>query len=460
MKYRPKTKPWPHQKRALKFLIRHRGGAVFVPMRGGKCKITLDFAHAAELAWGIQRLCVVAPLSALGTWKSEIRKHLPDESELEILLINYERLYKRESTGEGREWEPIDHDRLAAWIEHKSTLMVCDESHRLAKPTSLQSKKAYRLGQAAKLRVILTGTAWHRKPIGIFGQLRFLDDRVLGTSYSAFKGQYAVYGGYGGFILKHYINLDILKSKVKSKAFTMKYVPLHPPTEQVIPVPLGKEAVDAYRQMAEESLVELRDSDVVATIPLTRALRLAQIAGGWAKDEEGQTHRIHTDLREAYRDWLKDRYEEGLEKLVVYARFRPELLDVAQTSASMGYQVLLLHGGVSGNKREQRIAEFDETSTPTVFVVQVNTGSEGIDLSASEIAVYYSLPQDLVPWDQSHARIRKFKDKITRGYYYFIPELPEGKPTVTGITLASLKAGKDLAETMDKDPLMVFESAL
>jgi superfamily II DNA/RNA helicase len=239
----------------------------------------------------------------------------------------------------------------------------------------------------------------------------------------------------------------------------MKYVPKLKAQHTVISVPLGEEAVHAYRQMAEESLLELSNSDAIGDLPITRVLRLAQISGGFVRDEDGAYHRVHFDLQRAFKDWLLDRKEEGHTKLVVFARFKKEIKDIAETVAHAGFQPLLLHGGVSGARREQRIAEFDETREPTVFISQVSAGREGIDLSAATIAVYYSIPTDLVSWDQSHARITRFKDKQTRAYYYFVPTLPTGS-SVAEITIASLKAGKDLAETMDRDPYMVFESAL
>jgi hypothetical protein len=36
--YRFKTRPYPHQVRALKFLLHHRGGGLQVPMRWGLSK--------------------------------------------------------------------------------------------------------------------------------------------------------------------------------------------------------------------------------------------------------------------------------------------------------------------------------------------------------------------------------------------------------------------------------------
>jgi SNF2-related domain/Helicase conserved C-terminal domain len=459
-KYRPKTPLWPHQMRALKKLLRQRGGALFIPMRGGKTKVALDFCAVAEKVWGAERVCVICPLSAVGVWRREVEKHLPDESKLQIYITNYERTYDRRRNG--RSWVPVDRAKLVQWVDARNTVVIVDESHRLANPTSVQSKKTWHIGQHADWRIIMTGTPWHRKPLGIFGQMRFLDSSVLGTRYGRFKKRYAEFGGYGGFVVKRYINLDELRDLVGARAYTMRYVPRHRPTVTPIPVPLGGPAVSAYREMQRESLLEIRKAKKmhVATAPiaLTRALRLAQIAGGWVRDEDGNYHRVHTDLRDAFEDWLTDRREEGTQKVVVYARFKPELRDVAEVSLRCAYNILLLHGGVTGYKREQRIAEFDETDEPTIFIAQVAAGSEGIDLSASRVAVYYSPPQSLVHWDQSKARIRKWKDKEARGYFYFIPELPDRIPSVTGITIANLEAGRELADYMQKDPEVLFEA--
>src|SRR4029079_4482502 len=177
VRYKPKTKFWPHQKRALKKLVRQRGGALFIPMRGGKTKVVLDFVAIAWKQWGLRHVVIGCPLSAIGVWRSQINIHLPDDVEVTFVVLNYERLYKRQSyyTEDGRSWEPVDHVKLSSFLSSEKSLMVVDESHRLAAPTSLQSKKAWRLGQNANWRIIMTGTPWHRKPLGIFGQFQFLD---------------------------------------------------------------------------------------------------------------------------------------------------------------------------------------------------------------------------------------------------------------------------------------------
>lgn len=151
-KYRFKTKPYKHQVKALRILLRNEGGALFMPMRSGKTKVVIDFIGALYIKYRVTKILIVCPLSAMGVWRNEIRKHMPEEirKAVSVKILNYERLYEREQYYEEDEqgevergWVPVDNDEL---MDFGADVMILDESHRIGNPSSLVSKKAYKLG--------------------------------------------------------------------------------------------------------------------------------------------------------------------------------------------------------------------------------------------------------------------------------------------------------------------------
>jgi SNF2 family DNA or RNA helicase len=450
-RYKFKTKPYRHQVKALKHALRHyKAVALFMPMRSGKTKTAIDWVGMLHLKFGVERVLIVCPLSVVGVWKKQLRIHLPDEyvGKIKFLIINYEKVYDRERYEvEGDNgWTPIPREVLYRW---RPDVVIVDEAHKIGNPTAAQSYHLWRLVEETqpKARMILTGTPFHRKILMVFGMFRFLDSKIFGTSFAAYKRDYGRWAGYGGFKLVGQKNTKRWRKKIAPVTFLMKSLPIVAPQHEVVPYRL-QESEDAYKSMADEFIAWIGDGVVEAPIALTRALRLAQICGGRLRDSEGKLQRVGQEKRRALKGLVEDQFVPNeLGKFVVFARFVPELKDIVEVCRGAGYETYLMYGKTPGEVREQRIAEFQESEEPCVFISQVSTGSMGIELSAASVCVFYSLPESLVTYDQDCARIRRFKDKRTLTYYYMV-----GEGTIEEVNLSALKANLELIDVIERDP--------
>jgi SNF2 family DNA or RNA helicase len=446
--YRYKTKPYPHQVKALKRLLEQRpqGGAVFAPMRTGKCKIAIDFAQCLSLKGKIDSVLVVCPLSVISVWHRQLRIHGDEIYNLEWKVINYESIYSRQRVPEfgARAWAAIRSDELRSWIKGKRVLIVVDESHKIGNAQSQQAKHLQRLADSLGVqhRVIMTGTPFHRKKkLLIFGQYKFLDKSVFGTSYAAFKSRYARFGGFGGYVLLGYLRQDEFRKKVAARAFVMASVPLVPAQHTIRSFPL-EESEEAYAEMAKEGLWR----DIEAPNPLARGIRLSQIASGVVRSN-GRIVRVGSERERAFQGLLEELKDNGHEKIVVFTRWLPPMWTIGKVGRGLGYSILPFHGGVNATMRERRIDFFQESSNPSLFISQTATGSLGIELSVASVAVFYTLPTGLVDYDQDLARIRLFRDKRTLSYYYLIAD-----GTVDEPHLASLRSGIEFVDVLTRHP--------
>lgn len=76
--YKFKTKPYKHQKKALKKLLKNRwGGALLMEPRTGKTKVLIDYASIMHLRGHVNRVVVFAPTGVMGVWEEEIPIHCP-----------------------------------------------------------------------------------------------------------------------------------------------------------------------------------------------------------------------------------------------------------------------------------------------------------------------------------------------------------------------------------------------
>ena len=457
MKYKFKTRPYRHQvraiRKALRSLNREGWAAFFMPMRSGKTKAVIDTICILQMKYGVERVIIVAPLSVIGVWRNQLRIHKPDGFKFRIILVNYEMVYARGESEVGGAWEPKKRKEL---YKFKPQVIVVDESHKIGDPSAAQSKHLYYLQRQFPdcFKLIMTGTPFHRKPHKTYGQFRFANENIFPMSYGAFKKRVSRWGGYGGFKYLGAKNEKWFLKKISRGTFMMKTLPYVKPQHEVVPYDL-EESLPAYRSMADDSIADLGNGSMVeAPIALTRALRLAQLCGGRLRDSEGVLCRVGQEKRRAFAGLVDQFVENEVDKFIVFHRFVPEMVDSIKECRSAGYRVYLMYGQTPGDLREQRIAAFDEAPGRAVFISQVSTGALGIDLSAAAVAVFYSLPESLVDYDQDCARTRKWKDRRTLTYYYLT-----GRGTIEEAHLSALHANLSLIDALERDPMLLSYSA-
>lgn len=469
MRYKFVYPPRPHQVPALKELLRREGGGLQVPKRYGKTKIAVDFAAAMSVKRGGSDLnvLVLCPVSVLSVWPTEIAKHSPVRSvwiqpdvstELTsgsaahpkgILwwrIVNFESSWKRVNLDpyNRRSMSALPRDDLKGM-----DIVIIDESHNVGNPTAVTSKMAFVYCRDAKHVVFMTGSMFERKPIYTFGQIKCYDPSIFGTNYGAFKKQIEIRNKRNEHILLGYKNLDWMMKKIKPVVFITDKVPQQPPVHQVIGYEMPAKERRLYDEMEAESAVAVNGEFFTAELILTRHMRLMQIIGGWMKRAEGGNYvRVGKAHRDMFKQHLTDMASQGIEKLVVTARFVPEFYDIATVVRQLGYDVLFLHGRIpKGTPRLRRINQFQSTSRPTVIICQPQTASEGIDLSAASNMIWYSLPESYVVYDQMCARIELYGEKRTLGYDYIMPYHSRAQ-----LTYDALMNQQDVAKYITSDP--------
>ena len=147
----------PFQIRDLSKLLALANGANFSVPGAGKTSVAYATYESERRAGRVERLLVVAPLSAFESWEDEaqacfdpvpaVARFTGEASpSTEILLVNYQRL----ESGYGA---------LAEWAASRSTHMILDEAHRMKRGwTGEWGRNCLTLANLATRRDILTGT--------------------------------------------------------------------------------------------------------------------------------------------------------------------------------------------------------------------------------------------------------------------------------------------------------------
>ena len=99
MKYKFKTKPFAHQKKALEDSWDKEFYALFMEMGTGKSKVAVDTLALLYQEKNITAALVIAPKGVYDNWvQGEIPKHLPDSIQKQIVkwMPNNSQKYQKE----------------------------------------------------------------------------------------------------------------------------------------------------------------------------------------------------------------------------------------------------------------------------------------------------------------------------------------------------------------------------
>ncbi len=458
-----KANPYEHQIKAFAFVCGlfgifnvpyySRGAALLMEMGCGKTITSIAVAGVLYQFGKINRILIVAPLSILGVWDEEFEKFADFPYTLTVLKGSSSKKKEQleELSDKGLQIVVVNYE--SAWrlerelLRYNADLIIADEGHKIKSAQTSVSKSMHALGDRARYRMLLTGTLITNKEIDVFSQYRFINSDIFGTSFYAFRNRYFDMLGYGNHtpVFRKYLREDFLK-KMHSVAYRVtkaECLDLPEITEEVRTVELEPKAMKLYSNLEKESYTQMAGSEVSAVNVLTRLLRLSQITGGHLTDDEGDDNAVSTAKLDALADIVDSAVAEG-KKLVVMARFIPELNDIQELLEKKGVGYAVVRGGVKN--RDEEIRRFQEDDDCRVFVGQIAAAGLGITLTAASTMVFYSLDYSMSNFEQAKARIHRVSQKENCLYIYLI-----AKNTVDRKVLRSLRNKVDLAKLLVDD---------
>ena len=402
----------------------------------------------------IRRVLIVAPLSILGVWQDEFNnfadfdynlavltgtsakkidtlRHLNGNA-LQVAVINYESAWRLEK-------------ELATW---NPDLIIADEGHKIKTHNISASKAMHRLGARARYRLLLTGTPVTNKAIDVFSQYKFLNPAIFGQSFYAFRNRYFDMVGYGNHtpVLKKSMERELTERihSIAYRATKAECLDLPETTDIIRKVELEPQAMLLYRNLVKDSYAELSEGEVTITNVLTKLLRLSQLTGGFlGSDDSSKAEQVSTAKLKVLEDIIDSALEEN-KKLVVIARFIPEINAICRMLDKKGVRYSLLTGSVKD--RDEQVAQFQNYPDVPVFVGQIATAGLGITLTAASTMVFYSLDYSMSNFEQTKARIHRAGQRMPCTYIYLT-----ASGTVDEKVLKALKNKANLAKSLVDD---------
>lgn len=454
---------WPHQEAAFQFAINKPAVMLDMDMGTGKTKVALDLIMSRQ---DVQRVLIVCPCTILvdGVWPKEIIKFGYDDS---TSIINFGVPAARRMNVQNKSiqlWEAIQTASL--WMDKRKIIVVVnyeiiwrkplsdtlrkcnfdmvvlDESHRAKGAGSKTSKFAALLGKDSAYHICLSGTFMSHGPLDVYGQFRFLDPSIFGTRYDNFEQKYAILGGPDRKFVTGYKNLEELHNKFKPVTFSIKMADIKdqlqlpdllPPIERHCE--LNPTSYKATSILIKEFITECNGAYLVVDNILHMTLRQKQMSSGFAMVvdnplDEPRIEEMNTSKEDLLYDTLLDIPPNA--HVVVFCEFKHDLEAVERAARKDKRNTFELSG---------KYNQLDEwRKQGGVIAIQVQAGAEGIDLTISHTAFFYSLPT-LTQYEQAKARLYRPGQKTPVAFIHLI-----ATNTIDEILYRGLQIRKDIID--------------
>ena len=428
-----KVELYDHQKVALSYLTLNDSFALFMEQGTGKTLPTLIHIRNLLESNNANNALIVAPKSTLGAWERDIELFNEKDQKLlnaKVEIINYDKVWRKRKGHNPYEktWDVI----------------VLDEAHFIKNRTSKRSEFLLKLSVNAKYRYILTGT-----PIGngqlenIWSQYAFLDpyiergrvySKIFGGSYYKFQEKYCILNRYWKpMAYKHVNELQDIIAEHSYRVTKDECLDLPDKLpDEVIKVEL--KAKKQYNEMAKSSTV--LEHEVLAENPLSRMLKLRQLASGFMNDNDGNIIEYKTEKLEVLGELL----ESLNKKVVIFAEFKHSIKQIE----TLLNKKKIKHVTLDGDQKDKTIwRKFQSDESIQAIVVQYQSGSAGIDLFASDTIIYYEPTLRSTTLEQSRDRIHRSGQTSKCSYIHLIT-----KGTVEVAIYRALENYSDFSEKL------------
>jgi hypothetical protein len=350
-------------------------------VRTGK---TITSLHIASL-YGAKKVLFVTKKKAISSIEDDFKQ---SNCLYDLLVINYESVHK---------------------CVHNYDFIIIDEAHALGQyPQPSERTKALMILCIGKPIIYLSGTPSPETYAQFYHQFWV-------SSFSPFKDYknfYAWHKEYGIPAKKYVYNRELADySKVKQEriqsdiqhlmlTYTQEEAGFESLVQEtILYVKMSDKIKWAVDKIKKDKLFKTKDGQVVlADTAVKEMQKIHQICSGSVKTEDGNAV-IFDDTKATF---IKERFKG--QKIAIFYKYIAEGMQLRYTFA--------------GRIIEDPMA-FNETDGDAVFISQIQSGREGINLSSAEALVMYNIDFSAVSYWQSRARMQT-KDRKTASRVFWI----------------------------------------
>ena len=425
-----KTKPFSHQLEGVEYGLKYDRWFLGDEQGLGKTKQVIDIAVARKVMYGYRFCLIVCGVNTLKwNWVNEIHTHSKEDAyilgqrrkgtkirigstkdKLEDLKLMYDRkephpyfiITNVESFRDKNIADTISD------LCKKGIIGMCaaDEMHKMKNPTAQQTKGFLKC--LPYCRIGMTGTPLMNSPMDLYVILKWLG--YESHAFYSFKQHYCVMGGYGGYEIVGYKNLDQLTAQVREIMLRrLKSEVLDLPekiyVDDIVEMD-GKQAV-MYKEVEAGLKADYINGDIDLTNPLSALIRLRQTTGypGILSDEITESAKL--DRMEE----LVENCTSNNEKVIIFSNWTQMTDAICNKLKSSGHNVGVITGETPDSSRQEIVDVFQNSSDLSVLVGTIGAMGTGLTLTAATTVIFVDEPWNKALFDQAVDRAHRIGQK-------------------------------------------------
>ena len=396
----------------------------------GKTKQIIDIAVARKVMYGYRFCLIVCGVNTLKwNWVNEIHTHSKEDAyilgqrrkgtkirigstkdKLEDLKLMYD-IKEPHPYFIITNVESFRDKNIADTISDlckKGIIGMCaaDEMHKMKNPTAQQTKGFLKC--LPDCRIGMTGTPLMNSPMDLYVILKWLG--YESHAFYSFKQHYCVMGGYGGYEIVGYKNLDQLTAQVREIMLRrLKSEVLDLPekiyVDDVVEMD-GKQAV-MYKEVEAGLKADYINGDIDLTNPLSALIRLRQTTGYPGILSETITESAKLDRMEE----LVENCTSNDEKVLIFSNWTQMTDAICNKLKSEGHKVGVITGETPDSLRQEIVDVFQNSSDLSVLVGTIGAMGTGLTLTAATTVIFLDEPWNKALFDQAVDRAHRIGQK-------------------------------------------------
>lgn len=384
----------------------------------GKTVTSLSVAERLYNTNYITGIVVICPVSKVDDWKEDLKKEIPSIEP--TFVISFQ-----------SSWREKNANTIQHIMKLFRCLLIIDEGHKMKTYDSKQSKFIQSLYLTYHPYVlVLSATSQNKKYIDLYPQYRILGSDIFDCKAKDFKNEYCieaanynlVYAGKARFPFNEivgYKHVELMDKEILKYTYYKKYESKYDrpidikQTFKMTPEMKYFKEKKVWPKMDEKLLEErlltgdiedLEEDFIIANRPTLHRIYMRESCSGFIKD-------MYLDKNPKLQ-WLED-FLEGTEgRIVVFTNFIKETQIIKDLCEKKKRNWVIYDG-------QHKDLENWHKHEDCIGIVNIQAGGAGLnDFAKTNIAIYFSPPENYIDFTQSKGRIDRIGQTKQPVYYY------------------------------------------
>jgi len=410
--------PFAHQKDTASFLTLNRRAFVFSEPGTGKTLSALWAADYLMARKEVRRCLIVCPLSIMqSAWLNDMAKSVIHRS---AAIAYHSQAAKRvEVISKDYEFVICNYDGLplladAIQKDGRFDLIIGDEANAWKNTSTRRWKTLNKLVKPDTFLWLMTGTPAAQSPVDAYGLAKLVNPTAVPRFATAWRDKVMQQLTKFKWIPK--LDADknvhtVLQPAIRyTKAQCLDLPPVMTVTREV---PLTAQQTKYYKLLKAQMLINTAGETISAVNAAAGVNKLLQISAGAAYSDSSEV--VEFDCKPRL-NVLLEVLEETDRKVLVFAPYRHSIETIATFLSKNNISNEVVHGDVSASARASIFKRFQETPDPRVLVIQPQSASHGVTLTAADTVIFWGPVLSVDTYIQCCARADRqgqTSDKVT-----------------------------------------------